>query len=292
MDAVDVVVAAIVGMAGLRPTLAALQHGTDVALATKEVLVSAGHIVTRACVEHAAKLIPVDSEPSAIYQCLAGESSRMVRRLVLTASGGPFSHRVDVDLDKVTVAEALNHPNWDMGRKVTVDSATLMNKGLETIECSWLFDMPIEQVDVIIHPESIVHSMVEFMDGSMLAQLSAPDMRFAIQCALTYPDRLDSELPGLNMSELGALHFHEPDVDRFPCLQLARLAAKAGGSMPAVMNAANEVAVELFLNEGIPFSGIWKLVETVIEQHEVVADPGLEQILETDAWARRTARSI
>jgi 1-deoxy-D-xylulose-5-phosphate reductoisomerase len=196
-----------------------------------------------------------------------------------------------VDLDTVTVGEALNHPNWDMGRKVTIDSATLMNKGLETMECCWLFDMPIDKVEVIIHPESIVHSMVEFMDGSILAQLSLPDMRFAIQCALTYPDRLDSELPVLSMTELGALHFMEPDVDRFPCLRLARVAAKHGGSMPAVLNATNEVAVELFLNEEIPFSGIWKCVERVMEHHDIVADPTLEQIVEADAWARRAARS-
>lgn len=289
MPDVDIVVAAIVGMAGLRPTLAAISEGTDVALATKEVLVSAGHVVMRACEKHGAQLLPVDSEPSALFQCLAGKDITRVKRMILTASGGPFAGRDDVDFDTVSVSEALNHPNWDMGKKVTIDSATLMNKGLETMEVCWLFGVPVEAVDVIIHKQSIIHSMVEFVDGNILAQMSLPDMRFAIQYALTYPNRADGELPPLPFADLGALHFCAPDVDRFPCLGLARHAAFVGGSMPAVLNAANEVAVDRFINQKISFADIWRIVERVMNEHNPDQSPDLDAVVEADVWARRKA---
>ncbi len=297
MDGVDVVLCAVVGMAGLRPVLAAVDRGYDVALATKEVLVSAGSIVTAAAAASGSKLLPVDSEHSAIFQCLGGcaatgEDHHAVRRLVLTASGGPFIDRHDIDFDKVTVEEALAHPKWDMGRKISVDSATLMNKGLEILEARWMFDVPLDRIEVIIHPESIVHSFVEFVDGSMLAQLGVPDMRMAIQYALTYPVRLDGGLPGLDLEELGALHFRMPDESRFPCLSMAIEAGKRGGTMPAVLNAVNEVAVEKFLEKHITFSGIWALVRKVIDEHQVVDEPSLEDIVTADEWARGKALEL
>lgn len=284
----DVVVCAVVGMAGLRPVLAAAREGRTIALATKEVLVSAGRIVTEVCARHGARILPVDSEHSAIFQCLGGsdDTSRGVKRLLLTASGGPFADQPDVDFESVSVEEALAHPRWDMGRKVTVDSATLMNKGLEIMEAHWLFDTPIEEIDVVLHPESIVHSLVEFADGTMLAQLCLPDMRFAIQYALTYPGRVDGALPSLDLSALGALHFREPDVARFPCLGLAREAARVGGTMPTVLNAANEIAVEKFLARDIPFSGVSRIVEAVMGRHACVAEPALDDIMAADRWAR------
>jgi len=293
MDA-DVVVCAVVGMAGLRPVLAAARQGHTIALATKEVLVASGSIVTGICAEHGARILPVDSEHSAIFQCLGGTSdaSRGVKRLLLTASGGPFADNPDVDFDRVTVEQALNHPRWNMGQKVTVDSATLMNKGLEIMEAQWLFATPVETIDVVIHPESIVHSLVEFADGTMLAQLCLPDMRFAIQYALTQPDRVDGGLPALDLSALGALHFREPDVERFPCLGLAREAAKQGGTMPAVLNAANEVAVEKFLARAVPFSGISRIVEAVMGRHNRVAEPNLDDVIAADQWARAAGAEV
>lgn len=285
----DIVVCAVVGMAGLGPVLAALGNGTDVALATKEVLVAAGHVVRKACAATGARLLPVDSEHSAIFQCLSGSDSGAVRRLLLTASGGPFGNRPEVDLGSVTIEEVLDHPRWDMGPKVTVDSATLMNKGLEIMEAHWLFDVPVENIEVVVHPESIVHSLVEFVDGSLMAQLTVPDMRFAIQYALTYPDRCDGGLPGTDIVEVGPLHFGRPDADRFPCLALARRAARVGGTMAAVLNAANEVAVNGFLAGRIPFPAIWETVEAVMDDHDPVEDPDLDTILEADSWARRRA---
>lgn len=286
----DIVLCALVGMAGLAPVLAALGAGRDVALATKEVLVAAGHIVTREAARTGAQLLPVDSEHNALFQCLAGSRGReQVKRLVLTASGGPFAANDRIDLEKVTVREALKHPRWDMGQKVTIDSASLMNKGLEIIEARWLFGVPVEQIDVLIHPESIVHSMVEFVDGSVLAQLSPPDMRFAIQCALTWPERCDGGLPALELAASGSLHFRHPDKDRFPSLGLARGAAASGGTMPTVLNAANEVAVEKFLAGNLRFPGIWRLVAAVMDRHKPDADPSLDVILAADAWARRQA---
>ncbi|MBI2438158.1 MAG: 1-deoxy-D-xylulose-5-phosphate reductoisomerase [Lentisphaerae bacterium] len=282
----DIVLVAVVGLAGLGAVLAALRQGTCVALATKEVLVAAGQKVMQASRTSGAQLLPVDSEHSAIFQCLAGREAGQVRRLILTASGGPFAHNPRINLDKVTVAEALKHPRWNMGRKVTVDSATMMNKGLEIIEARWLFGMPLDRIEVMIHPESIVHSMIEFLDGNILAQLSVSDMRFAIQLALTWPDRLDGGLPKLDLARLGALHFAAPDEARFPCLALARAAARAGGTMPVILNAANEVAVREFLNGALSFSGIWHTVEHLLSRHTVLADPELADILAADRWAR------
>ena len=304
----DIVLCAVVGMAGLSPVLAAVTHGKDVALATKEVLVAAGHLVMQACRKHGVSLLPVDSEHSAIFQCLdgrgAGGSDKAggrdgsdactadgagVARLVLTASGGPFAGRPEVDFDTVTVEEALNHPRWDMGRKVTVDSATLMNKGLELMEAHQLFGIPVDRIDVVVHPESIVHSMVEFVDGSLMAQMSVPDMRFAIQHALTYPVRMDGGLPKLDLAEIGALQFRAPEPERFPCLGLAREAARHGGSLPAVLNAANEIAVQRFCDGDIPFSGIWEIVGRVMAAHEVVKSPNLADVMTADRWAREKA---
>ena len=304
----DIVVCAVVGMAGLRPVMAAVEQGTDVAISTKEVLVAAGHVVTAACARSGARLLPVDSEHSALFQCLQGGTrecdggarrpivepavSASIARLLLTASGGPFFSRPEVDLSAVTVAEALNHPNWSMGPKVTIDSATMMNKGLEVIEARWLFDIPVEKIDVVVHPESIVHSMVQFVDGNVLAQLSPPDMRFAIQYALTWPDRLDGGLVPVDLFEAGALHFVAPDLERFPCLGLAFEAAREGGSLAAVMNAANEVAVERFLNEEIGFPDVWRTVESVMQQHTNCKTPSLGDIFAADAWARAAATGI
>ena len=285
----DIVLCALVGMAGLKPVLAALRQGTDVAIATKEVLVAAGQMVMDCAARHKARLLPVDSEHSAIFQCLEGKPPSSIRRLILTASGGPFASRHDLDFDTVTAAQALKHPRWNMGQKVTVDSATLMNKGLEIMEAHWLFNIPYDRIEVVIHPESIVHSMVEFVDGSVLAQLSPPDMRFAIQHALTYPDRVDGNLPTLDLAALGALHFKAPDLMRFPCLRLARHAAITGGSLPAVLNAANEIAVDRFLAGQLAFSGIWHTVEAVMNLHHVIKEPTLDDIDRADHWARQEA---
>ena len=285
----DVVVCAVVGTAGLRPVMAAIEAGTDVALATKEVLVSAGDMVMRACARRGVRMLPVDSEHSAVFQCLEGRDPAGVRRILLTASGGPFGSRPRVNFDRVTLQEVLAHPRWVMGRKVTVDSATMMNKGLEVMEAHWLFGVPLRQIEVVVHPESIVHSLVEFRDGSMLAQLSLPDMRFAIQYALTCPGRLESGLPAMNLARLGALHFAAPDERRFPCLRLAREAAEAGGTLPAVLYAANEVAVQRFLRGELRFSGIWHTVEAVMSRHRAVRRPDLSDVIEADRWARSEA---
>ena len=307
LPAADVVVCAVVGMAGLRPVMAAVEQGTDVAIATKEVLVAAGNVVTEACARSGARLLPVDSEHSALFQCLqgvsdvtrSGEASRRpivdpgvsarIERLLLTASGGPFFSQPELDLARVSVDEALNHPNWSMGPKVTIDSATMMNKGLEVIEARWLFDIPVEKIDVVVHPESIVHSMVQFVDGNVLAQLSPPDMRFAIQYALTWPDRLDGGLAPVDLFQAGALHFVAPDLARFPCLGLACEAAREGGSLAAVMNAANEVAVERFLNREIALPDVWRTVEVVMQRHTNCKHPSLGDIFAADAWARAAA---
>lgn len=290
MKEADLVLCAMVGMAGLKPVLSALSQGTDVAIATKEVLVAAGRMVMACAARNKARLLPVDSEHSAIFQCLEGKPASSIRRLILTASGGPFAHRSDLDFDRVTAAQALKHPRWNMGRKVSVDSATLMNKGLEIMEAHWLFGIPYDRIDVVIHPESIVHSLVEFVDGSVLAQLSPPDMRFAIQHALTWPERADGGLPRLDLATLGCLNFSAPDPLRFPCLGLARKAAITGGTMPCVLNAANEIAVAEFLDGTIAFSGIWHTVEAVMNRHKSIPTPNLEQILHTDNWARQEAR--
>ncbi|MDQ6721690.1 MAG: 1-deoxy-D-xylulose-5-phosphate reductoisomerase [Candidatus Dormibacteraeota bacterium] len=279
----DLVVVAIPGARALTPTLVALKAGKEVALATKEVLVMAGTLVMRAAGERGIR--PVDSEHSAIWQCLWGERRESVRRLILTASGGPFWAHPDLDLDQVTVEQALNHPRWSMGPKVTVDSATLMNKGLEVIEAHHLFGVPLEQIAVSIHPQSVVHSVVEFIDGSLKAQLGHPDMRLPIAVALGYPDRLADAVPPTALEELSGLEFHALDEQRFPSVRLARNAAGAGGGHPAVLNAANEEAVNAFLAGDIPFSGIVRSVERAL-----TAFPGgrdsLQEILEADRWAR------
>jgi 1-deoxy-D-xylulose-5-phosphate reductoisomerase len=288
----DLVLCAMVGMAGLKPVLAALKQGTDVAIATKEVLVAAGAMVMSCARRNKARLLPVDSEHSAIFQCLEGKPSSSIRRLILTASGGPFGANRTIDFDKVTASQALKHPRWNMGPKVSIDSATLMNKGLEIMEAHWLFGIPYDRIDVVIHPESIIHSMVEFIDGSVIAQLSPPDMRFAIQHALTWPERAEGGLPRLDFATLGALHFDTPDLTRFPCLGLARKAAITGGTMPCVLNAANEIAVQAFLNNIITFSGIWHTVEAVMMRHTVIPKPTFAQIIATDHWSRQEAERL
>ena len=282
----DIVLIAIVGTAGLQPALAAIRSGKDIAVASKEILVMAGEIVMREAREHGVRVLPVDSEHSAIFQCLDGKPARSVRKLWLTASGGPFRTTPKEEFPGITVERALKHPSWVMGRKITIDSATLFNKGLEMIEARWLFDIEMGRVGVVVHPQSVVHSMVEFVDGSMLAQLSTPDMCLPIQCALTYPDRASSESVQTNLAKLGSLTFEEPDTGRFPSIDLARRAGEAGGTLPAVFNAANEVAVEAFLNRQITFPAIAEIVRRAMDRHSVVAHPTLEQILEADAWAR------
>jgi 1-deoxy-D-xylulose-5-phosphate reductoisomerase len=285
----DIVLIAIVGTAGLAPALAAIRAGKAIAVASKEILVMAGEEVTREAAKHNVPILPVDSEHNAIFQCLVGEPSRHIRRLILTASGGPFRKTSAADLQHVTPAQALKHPTWNMGRKITIDSATLFNKGLEMIEARWLFGVPMEQVEVVVHPQSIVHSLVEFVDGSQLAQLSHSDMCFPIQYAVTYPDRLPNRLKPLNLAEVGALNFESPDPVRFPALRLAREAGMTGGTLPAVLNAANEIAVPAFLDGKIPFPAIWLTVEAVMKKHQTVQHPHLDEILRADTWARAAA---
>jgi len=283
---VDLVIVATAGKAGLSPTLAALQAGKTVALASKEVLVMAGEIIVREASLHQAQILPIDSEHSAIWQCLQGEENKP-QRLFLTASGGPFYHYSQPQLTEVTPEQALQHPVWKMGKKVTIDSATLMNKGLEVIEAHWLFSFPFDSIEILIHPQSIVHSMVEFMDGSLKAQLSWPDMRLPIQYALSYPRRWsNSGLPRLNWSKINSLNFEPVDYDRLPCLKLAVDAGKSGGTYPAVLCAADEAAVELFLSHKIGFTDIAKIVQKTLEQHRNISQPSLEEILAADDWAR------
>jgi len=289
LPSADIVLIAIVGTAGLKPALAAIRAGKDIAIASKEILVMAGEIVMSEARQHGVRVLAVDSEHSAIFQCLDGKPSSSVRKLWLTASGGPFRNTPKEEFPNITVERALKHPSWVMGRKITIDSATLFNKGLEMIEARWLFDIGMERVGVLVHPQSIVHSMVEFVDGALLAQLSTPDMCLPIQYALTYPDRAPSERVQTNFAKLGSLTFEEPDAERFPALKLARRAGEAGGTLPAVLNAANEVAVEAFVNRKINFPQITEIVRRTMEAHKVVLHPALEQILEADARARREA---
>ena len=289
---VDIVVIATSGKSGLSPTLAAVKAGKNVALANKESLVTAGEIITDEAKQNSAQILPIDSEHSAIWQCLNGESQKATR-LILTASGGPFYRYSPAQLEKVTVEQALRHPSWQMGRKVTIDSATLMNKGLEVIEAHWLFNMPYDNIKVLIHPQSIVHSMVEFVDGSIKAQLSYPDMRLPIQYALSYPERLNNpQLPRLDWSHINNLTFDQPDLDTFPCLRLAIEAGKKGGTYPTVLCAADEVAVDLFLSQHIKFTDIAHLVEQALVQHQAIASPALEEIMAADAWAREKVTQL
>ena len=292
LPAADIVLIAIVGTAGLQPALAAIRAGKDIAVASKEILVMAGEIVMREARKFGVRVLAVDSEHSAIFQCLDGKPADSVRKLWLTASGGPFRDREQWPKEKfteITVERALKHPSWVMGRKITIDSATLFNKGLEMIEARWLFDIEMPRVGVVVHPQSIVHSMVEFVDGSLLAQLSTPDMCLPIQYALTYPARAASDRVRTDFPKIGTLTFEEPDVERFPAIELARQAGETGGTLPAVLNAANEIAVEAFVNRKINFPQITETVRRVMAAHHVVAHPKLEQILEADAWARREA---
>jgi 1-deoxy-D-xylulose-5-phosphate reductoisomerase len=285
----DIVLIAIVGTAGLQPALAAIRAGKDIAVASKEILVMAGEIVMREARKHGVRVLAVDSEHSAIFQCLDGKPPESIRKLWLTASGGPFRSTPQAEFPSITVERALKHPSWVMGRKITIDSATLFNKGLEMIEARWLFDIEMGRVDVVVHPQSIVHSMVEFIDGSMLAQLSTPDMCLPIQYALTYPDRATSCRVQTNLARLGTLTFEEPDTRKFPALELARAAGETGGTLPAVLNAANEVAVEAFINRRINFPQIAETVRRTMDRHKVIQHPDLEQILQADGWAREQA---
>jgi 1-deoxy-D-xylulose-5-phosphate reductoisomerase len=289
LPSADIVLIAIVGTAGLQPALAAIRAGKDIAIASKEILVMAGEIVMNEAREHGVRVLAVDSEHSAIFQCLDGKPAASVRKLWLTASGGPFRQTPKEEFEQITVERALKHPSWVMGRKITIDSATLFNKGLEMIEARWLFDIEMARVDVVVHPQSVVHSMVEFVDGSMLAQLSTPDMCLPIQYALTYPERSRSERVHTNLAKLGALTFEEPDLERFPAINLARQAGEIGGTLPAVLNAANEVAVEAFVNRRISFCDISTVVGRTLKAHKPTAHPNLEQILEADHWARTEA---
>lgn len=290
----DIVLVAIVGTAGLHPALAAIECGKDLAVASKEILVMAGEVITAAAEKHGVKILPVDSEHNAIFQCLDGHRGGPdeVSRLILTASGGPFRQTPAEELAAVTVERALKHPTWDMGPKITIDSATLFNKGLEMIEARWLFGIGMERIDVIVHPQSIIHSMVEFIDGSVLAQLSKTDMVFPIQYALTWPDRVNGGLERIDFAQLAKLDFEAPRDDVFPALGFARRAGLEGGTLPAVFNAANEVAVEAFVAGQLPFPGIWELVGKVMDRHEVQSAGSLESVIAADAWARGEALGL
>jgi 1-deoxy-D-xylulose-5-phosphate reductoisomerase len=287
-----VVVSAMVGMAGLTPVLEAARCGKIIALANKEALVVGGELLTGAVRDGGGLLLPVDSEHSAVFQALRGEEGNPVSRIILTSSGGPFRGHSREDLKRATVRDALNHPTWRMGSKITIDSATLMNKGLEILEAGHLFDLPLERIEVLIHPQSIIHSLVEFEDGSVIAQMSPPDMRLPIQYALGFPRRLPRMWKRLDLAAVGQLTFESPREDVFPCLCLARRAGAAGGTMPAVMNAANEVLVDAFLRERIPFLMIPALIEKVMDAHIPVSHPGLEDLIEADLWARDSARKM
>ena len=288
----DFVLCAIVGTGGLVPVLEAIAAGKDIAIASKEVLVMAGELVMKEVSKRKVKFLPVDSEHSAIFQCLEGKRNTDVSKIILTASGGPFRGKKVCELRRATYESALAHPVWEMGPKVTIDSATLMNKALEIIEARWLFDVPAEIIDVVIHPQSVIHSMVEFMDGTVLAQLSAPDMRFPIQYALTHPAKHRGLLKPLDFAKLAGLTFERPDRKNFPSLDFAYEALKGGGTLPAVMNAANEIAVERFRKSEIRFTDIWAIIEKVMSSHRKLDRPSLDAILSADKWARTAASSL
>jgi 1-deoxy-D-xylulose-5-phosphate reductoisomerase len=291
-EAADCVISATVGAVGFVPTLRALEAGKRVALANKETLVMAGELMTRAAEKSGAELLPVDSEHNALHQCLRGEKRSEVRRIILTASGGPFRKRDKQGMASATVAEAMQHPTWNMGAKITIDSATLMNKGLEVIEAHWLFGFSPDEIGIVVHPESIVHSMIELIDGSIIAQMGVTDMRHAIQYALTYPERHTSNLPPLDLAKLAVLNFEQPDVERFPCIGLAYRALKTGGTLPAAMNAANEEAVQAFIDERIAFPDIPRVIEEVMNRHQTTPVTDLEAVLAADSGARSLARSV
>ncbi|MDD5523795.1 MAG: 1-deoxy-D-xylulose-5-phosphate reductoisomerase [Smithella sp.] len=292
LPSADVVISAISGSAGLIPTLAAIEAGKDIALANKETMVMAGEIVTGRAIKKSVKIIPVDSEHSAIFQCLEGQTSKNLRRIILTASGGPFLDFTGNELKKVSLSQTLRHPNWKMGKKVTIDSASMMNKGLEVIEAKWFFNVDFSHIDVLIHPQSIVHSMVEFVDGAFLAQMGIPDMKLPIAYALTYPERIINDLPSLNLVKTGNLEFRNPDIKKFPCLGLAYAAGICGGTAPVVLNAADEIAVAAFMEKKIRFIDLPKIIETVLDLHHSINTPSLEDILQADLWARRETSKI
>ncbi|HEV2664629.1 MAG TPA: 1-deoxy-D-xylulose-5-phosphate reductoisomerase, partial [Blastocatellia bacterium] len=285
-DGVDIVIGAVVGALGLLPAYRALELGRRVALANKETLVVAGELMTRAAEKSGAELLPVDSEHNALHQCMRGERRGEVRRLILTASGGPFRNSSKEEIENATPAQALRHPTWRMGAKITVDSATMMNKGLEVIEARWLFNASADEIDILVHPQSVVHSMIELVDGSIIAQLGVTDMRHAIQYALTYPERRPAELPPLDLTLLGKLEFFAPDAEKFPCVALAYYALRRGGTMPAVLNAANEVAVAAFLDEKIKFGDIPRLIRAACEAHTPQPASSLDTVLAADRWTR------
>jgi 1-deoxy-D-xylulose-5-phosphate reductoisomerase len=289
-DKADTVVNSVVGNIGLIPTVAAISKGKDIALANKETLVTSGELVMSLLEENNVNMFPVDSEHSAIFQCLQGNEGNRIEHILLTASGGPFRKRLDVS--NVTLADALKHPNWSMGKKITIDSATLMNKGLEVIEAKWLFGVELDKIVVVVHPQSVVHSMVEFEDGAVIAQLGVPDMKVPIQYALTYPERVKNSFEKLDLFSYGSLTFERPDTDRFPCLGLAYDAIRIGGTMPTVLNAANEIAVQKFIDGKLDFMGIPRLIESTMSAYTVKYDYSLEDVLEADKWARSFAKYI
>ncbi len=290
LEGVDLVVVAITGAAALKPTLAAIGKGRSIGLANKETLVMAGELVIREAKRCGAKIIPIDSEHSAIFQCLEGHSVSEVRRILLTTSGGPLKDIPLEAFDRLTKAQIMNHPRWKMGPKITVDSATMMNKALEVIEARWLFDVAVEKVEITVHPEAIIHSMVEFMDGSILAQMGVTDMRIPIQYAMTHPRRLSCSLPPLDLVSLQRLTFEAPRPEKFPCLEFGFHAGRSGGTVPAVLNAANEACVQAFLDDGLPFLRISSLIESVVSRHRSIPQPTLEQILQADAWAHEQVK--
>ena len=292
LEEADITLTALVGMIGIRPTIAAIESGKDIALANKETLVCAGHLIMPLAAEHGVRILPVDSEHSAIWQCLMGNSGKRLEKILLTASGGPFRGRTREELKQVRPEDALKHPNWDMGAKVTIDSASLVNKGLEVMEAGWLFDVDTDRIEVVVQPESIIHSMVQYEDGSVIAQLSVPTMKLPIQVALFYPDRRHADTKRLDLAALGRLTFERPDTENFPGLALALEAAKTGGSMPTVFNAANEVLVRAFLEKKIGFTDITDGIAAAMERHEAAPSPGVEEILAVERDTALTVRSI
>ncbi|MEG0310339.1 MAG: 1-deoxy-D-xylulose-5-phosphate reductoisomerase [Eubacterium sp.] len=288
----EMLLTAVSGMVGLRPTLAAIDAGIDIALANKETLVAGGQIIMDAIAKKGVSLLPVDSEHSAIFQCLMGNQHKEIKKVMITASGGPFRGKDHTFLEKVTLAQALKHPSWSMGPKITIDSATLMNKGLEVIEAKWLFNLKMDQIDVVVHPQSIIHSMVEYHDRAVIAQLGLPDMALPIQIAFFYPGRIENTKPTLDLAKIGTLTFEKPDPKTFRCLGLAFEALKIGGSMPAVLNAANEISVSHFLKEKITFLDIPKINEAVMLKHNAIKNPTLDDILSVDSWARSIAKEL
>ncbi|WP_042273570.1 1-deoxy-D-xylulose-5-phosphate reductoisomerase [[Clostridium] dakarense] len=291
LDEIDVLLTAIVGMIGLLPTLCAIRNGKDIALANKETLVCAGSLVMNEAKKYNVNILPVDSEHSAIFQCLNGEKNKEIEKIILTASGGPFRGKKKQDLLHITKNEALKHPNWSMGRKISIDSSTLMNKGLEVIEAKWLFGVDYNDIDVVVHPQSIIHSMVQFIDSSVMAQLGCPDMRLPIQYALTYPDRSVNDFERLDLAKLATLTFENPDLDTFPCLKLAYDTLKMGGTYSAALNSANEVLVSEFLEDKIGFYDIPYYIEKTLEAHNSIENPTLEEILEVDKWSRNFVKN-